>query len=252
MTTGRDRCRCHPGSKNRPWKVEPASAGALRPPPGRPAKAGLRKMRSAPIRFASARRGVGPGWTCRVSPGAMRADAAGPCAPSRGWRLCCSRGVGWASVGPARPSGWRRCAGATTALFSWTGATTVRSLGACRALAAGADPPEGRASCRGGTARWGCGAARGADVTRDAAAGGGCGAARGAAMCGAAARGADAARGAGDGWGAGAGCAAGGAPGGFAVAEVVAMPTARMRTAALCMLDCNMVPAPASSPGVNA
>jgi hypothetical protein len=72
-------------------------------------------------------------------------------------------------------------------------------------------------------------------------------------MCGVAARaagaacGAGAARGAAAGCGAGAGCAAGGAPGGFAVAEVAAMPAARTRSAALRMLDCNMIPAPALS-----
>src|SRR6476620_9960510 len=50
MTTGCGRCRRHPGSKKRPWNVEPASADALRPgPPARLAKASLRKMRPAVV-----------------------------------------------------------------------------------------------------------------------------------------------------------------------------------------------------------
>lgn len=243
MTIGRDRCRCHPGSKNRPWNVERASAGALRPPPpGLLAKASLRKTRPVTVRLESAGCNARPGWFCRLSLGATRADAAGGCAPSRGWRPGCSPSVGWAGPGPPRPSICR---------LSWAGATTVCSLGVRRALPPGAEPPEGRASwC--GAGRCASGAARGADVTRGAAARGACGATRGAAMCGAAARGGGAARAAAAaGCGPGAGCAPGGAPGGFAVAEVAAMPAARIRTAALRMLDCNMIPAPALSPRVN-
>ena len=174
---------------------------------------------------------------------ARRADS-WSCRPGR------SRNAGWARLGSPRPP----------TRFSGVGATTVRSFGPCPAgpcrAAAGAGAPEGRASCCGAT-RCAGGAARGAAVTRGAAARGACGATRGPAMGGAAARaagaacGAGAARGAAAGCGAGAGCAAGGAPGGFAVAEVAAMPAARTRSAALRMLDCNMIPAPALSFRVN-
>jgi hypothetical protein len=256
MTTGCGRCRRHPGSKKRPWNVAPASADALRPgPPARLAKASLRKMRPAAVRLEVAGCNAWAGWPDLLWPGAIRADAAGGCAAG-GCADCCadswgcrpgrSRNAGWARPGPPRPP----------TRFSGVGATTVRSFGPCRAAAAGAGAPEGRASCCGAT-RGAGGAARGAAVTRGAAARGACGATRGAAMCGAAARaagaacGAGAARGAAAGCGAGAGCAAGGAPGGFAVAEVAAMPAARTRSAALRMLDCNMIPAPASSSRVN-
>ena len=243
MTTGCGLCRRHPGSKKRPWNVEPASAEALRPgPPARVAKASLRKMRPAAVRLEVAGCIAWAGWPDLPWPGAIRADAAGGCAAG-GCADCCadswgcrpgrSRNAGWARPGPPRPP----------TRFSGVGATTVRSFGPCPAgpcpaAAAGAGAPEGRASCCGAT--WCAG-----------------GAARGAAMCGAAARaagaacGAGAARGAAAGCGAGAGCAAGGAPGGFAVAEVAAMPAARTRSAALRMLDCNMIPAPASSFRVN-
>ena len=261
MTTGCGRCRRHPGSKKRPWNVEPASAEALRPgPPARVAKASLRKMRPAAVRLEVAGCIAWAGWPDLPWPGAIRADAAGGCAAG-GCADCCadswgcrpgrSRNAGWARPGPPRPP----------TRFSGVGATTVRSFGPCPAgprpaAAAGAGAPEGRASCCGAT-RCAGGAARGAVVTRGAAARGACGATRGAATCGAAARaagaacGAGAARGAAAGCGAGAGCAAGGAPGGFAVAEVAAMPAARTRSAALRMLDCNMIPAPASSFRVN-
>jgi hypothetical protein len=256
MTTGCGRCRRHPGSKKRPWNVAPASADALRPgPPARLAKASLRKMRPAAVRLEVAGCNAWAGWPDLLWPGAIRADAAGGCGAegcadcrvdSWGCRPGRSRNAGWATPGPPRPP----------TRFSGVGATTVRSFGPCRAAAAGAGAPEGRASCCGAT-RGAGGAARGAAVTRGAAARGACGATRGAAMCGAAARaagaacGAGAARGAAAGCGAGAGCAAGGAPGGFAVAEVAAMPAARTRSAALRMLDCNMIPAPASSSRVN-
>jgi hypothetical protein len=252
MTTGCGRCRRHPGSKKRPWNVAPASADALRPgPPARLAKASLRKMRPAAVRLEIAGCNAWAGWPDLLWPGAIRADAAGGCAAAaEGCADCCadswgcrpgrSRNAGWARPGPPRPP----------IRFSGVGATTVRSFGPCpagpcRAAAAGAGAPEGRASCCGST-RGAGGAARGAAVTRGAAARGACGATRGAAMCGA-----GAARGAAAGCGAGAGCAAGGAPGGFAVAEVAAMPAARTRSAALRMLDCNMIPAPASSSRVN-
>ena len=261
MTTGCGLCRRHPGSKKRPWNVEPASAEALRPgPPARVAKASLRKMRPAAVRLEVAGCIAWAGWPDLPWPGAIRADAAGGCAAG-GCADCCadswgcrpgrSRNAGWARPGPPRPP----------TRFSGVGATTVRSFGPCPAgprpaAAAGAGAPEGRASCCGAT-RCAGGAALGAVVTRGAAARGACGATRGAAMCGAAARaagaacGAGAARGAAAGCGAGAGCAAGGAPGGFAVAEVAAMPAARTRSAALRMRDCNMIPAPASSFRVN-
>ena len=261
MTTGCGLCRRHPGSKKRPWNVEPASAEALRPgPPARVAKASLRKMRPAAVRLEVAGCIAWAGWPDLPWPGAIRADAAGGCAAG-GCADCCadswgcrpgrSRNAGWARPGPPRPP----------TRFSGVGATTVRSFGPCPAgprpaAAAGAGAPEGRASCCGAT-RCAGGAALGAVVTRGAAARGACGATRGAATCGAAARaagaacGAGAARGAAAGCGAGAGCAAGGAPGGFAVAEVAAMPAARTRSAALRMLDCNMIPAPASSFRVN-
>jgi hypothetical protein len=231
MTTGCGRCRRHPGSKKRPWNVAPASADALRPgPPARLAKASLRKMRPAAVRLEVAGCNAWAGWPDLLWPGAIRADAAGGCGAegcadcrvdSWGCRPGRSRNAGWATPGPPRPP----------TRFSGVGATTVRSFGPCRAAAAGAGAPEGRASCCGAT-RGAGGAARGAAVTRGAAARGACGATRGAAMCGAAARAAG---------------AAGGAPGGFAVAEVAAMPAARTRSAALRMLDCNMIPAPASS-----
>jgi hypothetical protein len=257
MTTGCGRCRRHPGSKKRPWNVEPASAEALRPgPPARVAKASLRKMRPAPVRLEVAGCIAWAGWPDLLWPGAIRAAAAGGCADCRvdcwgdswGCRPGRSRNAGWAT--PPRPP----------TCFSGVGATTVRSFGPFpaprpRPAAEGAGPPEGRASCCGAT-RCAGGAARGAAVTRGAARGA-CGATRGAATCGAAARaagaacGAGAARGAAAGCGAGAGCAAGGAPGGFAVAEVAAMPAARTRSAALRMLDCNMIPAPAWSFRVN-
>ena len=261
MTTGCGRCRRHPGSKKRPWNVEPATAEALRPgPPARVAKASLRKMRPAAVRLEVAGCIAWAGWPDLPWPGAIRADAAGgcaaggcadSCADSWGCRPGRSRNAGWARPGPPRPP----------TRFSGVGATTVRSFGPCPAgpcpaAAAGAGAPEGRASCCGAT-RCAGGAALGAVVTRGAAARGACGATRGAATCGAAARaagaacGAGAARGAAAGCGAGAGCAAGGAPGGFAVAEVAAMPAARTRSAALRMLDCNMIPAPASSFRVN-
>lgn len=249
MTTGCGLCRRHPGSKKRPWNVEPASAEALRPgPPARVAKASLRKMRPAAVRLEVAGCIAWAGWPDLPWPGAIRADAAGGCAAG-GCADCCadswgcrpgrSRNAGWARPGPPRPP----------TRFSGVGATTVRSFGPCPAgprpaAAAGAGAPEGRASCCGAT-RCAGGAALGAVVTRGAAARGACGATRGAAMWGAAARAAGAA------CGAGAGCAAGGAPGGFAVAEVAAMPAARTRSAALRMLDCNMIPAPASSFRVN-
>jgi hypothetical protein len=261
MTTGCGLCRRHPGSKKRPWNVEPASAEALRPgPPARVAKASLRKMRPAAVRLEVAGCIAWAGWPDLPWPGAIRADAAGGCAAG-GCADCCadswgcrpgrSRNAGWARPGPPRPP----------TRFSGVGATTVRSFGPCPAgprpaAAAGAGAPEGRASCCGAT-RCAGGAALGAVVTRGAAARGACGATRGAATCGAAARaagaacGAGAARGAAAGCGAGAGCAAGGAPGGFAVAEVAAMPAARTKSAALRMLDCNMIPAPASSFRVN-
>jgi hypothetical protein len=277
MTTGCDRCRRHPGSKKRPWNVEPASADALRPrpparlAPGRLAKASLRKMRPAAVRLEVAGCIAWAGWPDLLWPGAIRAAAAGGCAAggcadcrvdswgcdSWGCRPGRSRNAGWATLGPPRPP----------TCFSGVGATTVRSFGPCpapgpRPAVEGAGPPEGRASCCGAT-RCAGGAARGAAVTRGAARGA-CGATRGAATCGAAARGAGAAargagaacgagaaRGAAAGCGAGAGCAAGGAPGGFAVAEVAAMPAARTRSAALRMLDCNMIPAPAWSFRVN-
>ena len=261
MTTGCGRCRRHPGSKKRPWNVEPATAEALRPgPPARVAKASLRKMRPAAVRLEVAGCIAWAGWPDLPWPGAIRADAAGGCAAG-GCADCCadswgcrpgrSRNAGWARPGPPRPP----------TRFSGVGATTVRSFGPCPAgprpaAAAGAGAPEGRASCCGAT-RCAGGAARGAVVTRGAAARGACGATPGAAMWGAAARaagaacGAGAARGAAAGCGAGAGCAAGGAPGGFAVAEVAAMPAARTKSAALRMLDCNMIPAPASSFRVN-
>ena len=266
MTTGCGRCRRHPGSKKRPWNVEPASADALRPgpparlAPGRLAKASLRKMRPSAVRLEFAGCIAWAGWPDLPWPGAIRADAAGGCAAggcadcrvdSWGCRPGRSRNAGWATPGPPRPP----------TRFSGVGATTVRSFGPCpapgpRPAAEGAGPPEGRASCWGAT-RCAGGAARDAGVTRGAAARGACGATRGAATCGAAARaagaacGAGAARGAAAGCGAGAGCAAGGAPGGFAVAEVAAMPAARTRSAALRMLDCNMIPAPAWSFRVN-
>jgi len=257
MTTGCGRCRRHPGSKKRPWNVEPATAEALRPgPPARVAKASLRKMRPAAVRLEVAGCIAWAGWPDLPWPGAIRADAAGGCAAggcaeSWGCRPGPSRNAGWARPGPPRPP----------TRFSGVGATTVRSFGPCPAgpcpaAAAGAGAPEGRASCCGAT-RCAGGAALGAVVTRGAAARGACGATRGAATCGAAARaagaacGAGAARGAAAGCGAGAGCAAGGAPGGFAVAEVAAMPAARTKSAALRMLDCNMIPAPASSFRVN-
>ena len=240
MTTGCGLCRRHPGSKKRPWNVEPASAEALRPgPPARVAKASLRKMRPAAVRLEVAGCIAWAGWPDLPWPGAIRADAAGGCAAG-GCADCCadswgcrpgrSRNAGWARPGPPRPP----------TRFSGVGATTVRSFGPCPAgprpaAAAGAGAPEGRASCCGAT-RCAGGAALGAVVTRGAAARGACGATRGAATCGAAAR------------AAGAAC---GAPGGFAVAEVAAMPAARTRSAALRMLDCNMIPAPASSFRVN-
>jgi hypothetical protein len=195
------------------------------------AKASLRKMRLAAVRFTFAGCKAWPGWAERLSPGATRAAAAGGCAAggcadSRGWRPGCSRSTGWARSGPPR----------APCRFSAAGATTVRSFGPCPlpapVPAAGAGPSEGRASCC-GAARCAGGAVRGAAVTRGGAARGACGATRGAAMCGA-----GAARGA----GAGAGCAPGGPPGGFAVAEVAAMPAARTRSAALRMLECNMIP----------
>ncbi len=242
MTTGCGRCRRHPGSKKRPWNVEPASADALRPgpparlAPPRLAKASLRKMRPATVRLEVTGCIAWAGWPDRLWPGALRADAAGGCAAGGcadcwGCRPGRSPNAGWARDGPPRPP----------TRFSGVGATTVRSFGPCpagpcRAAAAGA----GAIRCAGGVA------ARGA-----------CGAPRGAAMCGAAGRaagaacGAGAARGAAAGCGAGAGCPAGGAPGGFAVAEVAAMPAARTRSAALRMRDCNMIPAPASSFRVN-
>ena len=247
MTTGCGRCRRHPGSKKRPWNVEPASADALRPgPPARLAKASLRKMRPAAVRLEVTGCNAWAGWPDLPWPGAIRADAAGGvrggCADSWGCRPGRSRNAGWARLGSPRPP----------TRFSGVGATTVRSFGPCPCRPRrGAGPPEGRASCCGAT-RCAGGAVRGAAVTRGVAARGACGATRGAAMCGAAARAAGAACGAGAaavrrGAGAGAGCAAGGAPGGFAVAEVAAMPAARTRSAALRMLDCNMIPAPASS-----
>ena len=254
MTTGCGLCRRHPGSKKRPWNVEPASAEALRPgPPARVAKASLRKMRPAAVRLEVAGCIAWAGWPDLPWPGAIRADAAGGCAAggcaeSWGCRPGPSRNAGWARPGPPRPP----------TRFSGVGATTVRSFGPCPAgprpaAAAGAGAPEGRC----GATRCAGGAALGAVVTRGAAARGACGATRGPAMGGAAARaagaacGAGAARGAAAGCGAGAGCAAGGAPGGFAVAEVAAMPAARTKSAALRMLDCNMIPAPASSFRVN-
>jgi hypothetical protein len=248
MTTGCGRCRRHPGSKKRPWNVEPASADALRPgPPARLAKASLRKMRPAAVRLEVAGCIAWAGWPDLLWPGARRAAAAGGCAAggcaeSWGCRPGRSRSAGWARSGPPR----------APCRFSAAGATTVRSFGPCPlpapVPAAGAGP-EGRASCC-GAARCAGGAVRGAAVTRGDAARGACGATRGAAMCGAAARGAGAACGAGAarGAGAGAGCAPGGPPpGGFAAAEVAAMPAARRRSAALRMLECNMIPAPASS-----
>jgi len=249
MTTGCGRCRRHPGSKKRPWNVEPASADALRPgPPARLAKASLRKMRPAAVRLEVAGCIAWAGWPDLLWPGARRAAAAGGCAAggcaeSWGCRPGRSRSAGWARSGPPR----------APCRFSAAGATTVRSFGPCPlpapVPAAGAGPPEGRASCC-GAARCAGGAVRGAAVTRGGAARGACGATRGAATCGAAARGAGAACGAGAarGAGAGPGCAPGGPPpGGFAAAEVAAMPAARRRSAALRMLECNMIPAPASS-----
>jgi hypothetical protein len=243
MTTGCGRCRRHPGSKKRPWNVEPASADALRPgPPARLAKASLRKMRPAAVRLEVTGCNAWAGWPDLPWPGAVRADAAGGGADSWSCRPGRSRNAGWARLGSPRPP----------TRFSGVGATTVRSFGPCPAAPCGAGAPEGRASCCGAT-RCAGGAARGAAVTRGVAARGACGATRGPAMGGAAARaagaacGAGAARGAAAGCGAGAGCAAGGAPGGFAVAEVAAMPAARTRSAALRMLDCNMTPAPALS-----
>ena len=243
MTTGCGRCRRHPGSKKRPWNVEPASADALRPgPPARLAKASLRKMRPAAVRLEVTGCNAWAGWPDLPWPGAVRADAAGGGADSWSCRPGRSRNAGWARLGSPRPP----------TRFSGVGATTVRSFGPCPAAPCGAGAPEGRASCCGAT-RCAGGAARGAAVTRGVAARGACGATRGPAMGGAAARaagaacGAGAARGAAAGCGAGAGCAAGGAPGGFAVAEVAAMPAARTRSAALRMLDCNMIPAPALS-----
>ena len=260
MTTGCGRCRRHPGSKKRPWNVEPASADALRPgpparlAPARLAKASLRKMRPAAVRLEVAGCIAWAGWPDLLWPGAIRAAAAGGCAAgscadcrvdSWGCRPGRSRNAGWATPGPPRPP---NC-------FSGVGATTVRSFGPCPAP--GPRPAaEGRASCCGAT-RCAGGAARGVAVTRGAAARGAGGATRGAATCGAAARaagaacGAGAARGAAAGCGAGAGCAAGGAPGGFAVAEVAAMPAARTRSATLRMFDCNIIPAPAWSFRVN-
>ena len=182
MTTGCGLCRRHPGSKKRPWNVEPASAEALRPgPPARVAKASLRKMRPAAVRLEVAGCIAWAGWPDLPWPGAIRADAAGGCAAG-GCADCCadswgcrpgrSRNAGWARPGPPRPP----------TRFSGVGATTVRSFGPCPAgprpaAAAGAGAPEGRASCCGAT-RCAGGAARGAVVTRGAAARGACGATR--------------------------------------------------------------------------
>ena len=93
MTTGCGRCRRHPGSKKRPWNVEPASAEALRPgPPARVAKASLRKMRPAAVRLEVAGCIAWAGWPDLPWPGAIRADAAGGCAAG-GCADCCRLGL---------------------------------------------------------------------------------------------------------------------------------------------------------------
>ena len=240
MTTGCGRCRRHPGSKKRPWNVEPASADALRPgPPARLAKASLRKMRPAAVRLEVAGCNAWAGWPDLPL---ARRDTSGCCRRLRGRRLrglarLTSRTFAQRGLGKTWPA-------STSHPFLWRRSDDrplLRPM-SCRLWpAAGAGAPEGRASCCGAT-RCAGGAARGAAVTRGGAARGACGATRGAAMWRAHAGRGRAERGAPV-----LGCAAGGAPGGFAVAEVAAMPAARTRSAALRMLDCNMIPAPASS-----
>src|SRR4051812_41026026 len=107
MTTGCGRCRRHPGSKKRPWNVEPARADALRPgPPARLAKASLRKIRPAAVRLEVAGCNAWAGWPDLLWPGAIRADVAGGCA-AEGCADCCADSWG-CRPGRSRDAGWAR------------------------------------------------------------------------------------------------------------------------------------------------